>query len=428
MPTLSPLPNRTTARQREAAWIQALLEAFPGPRTMGSAQSAARAASRLALESFGVPGARDEAWRFTDLSLLRQLPPQPLAPATRPERPLPPPGPASWRLSLDAWPLSPDTHWPEGIEPMSEAELEPWLGQAVAPVEPKGNWSVHLNNAIAETVIALRVRGAVSTTLELVSDSGGASGAQAFRILLVLEEGASLQLLQAHRADGPSLTSVVLEAFLQPSSTLRHGLVTRGTDSAAFLAVTAARQAPGSQLVHTSVGAGWGLARHEPVILQSQGQATTELRGLHWARGRQIADTHSRVRFEGPEGTLDQLHKVVAEAEGHSVFNGCVEVPRPAQRTNASQLSRGLLLSDQARIDTKPELQIVADDVRCTHGATISRLRPDELFYLRSRGIDGPLASRLLLRAFCEEVVAQLPLAAKAWNPLSPLLEEAPSR
>ncbi|MFN6339147.1 MAG: hypothetical protein ACK41W_10555, partial [Cyanobacteriota bacterium] len=89
MPTLSPLPNRTTARQREAAWIQALLEAFPGPRTMGSAQSAARAASRLALESFGVPGARDEAWRFTDLSLLRQLAPQPLAPATRPERPLP---------------------------------------------------------------------------------------------------------------------------------------------------------------------------------------------------------------------------------------------------------------------------------------------------------------------------------------------------
>jgi Fe-S cluster assembly protein SufD len=125
------------------------------------------------------------------------------------------------------------------------------------------------------------------------------------------------------------------------------------------------------------------------------------------------------VRFAGPEGNLDQLHKVVADGESRSVFNGCVQVPRLAQRTAAAQLSRGLLLSDRARIDTKPELEIVADDVRCTHGATISRPREEQLFYLRSRGIATAQASRLLLRGFCEEVRAELPDAAEVWSPLS---------
>jgi Fe-S cluster assembly protein SufD len=121
---------------------------------------------------------------------------------------------------------------------------------------------------------------------------------------------------------------------------------------------------------------------------------------------------------------LDQLHKVVADGASHSVFNGSVQVPRQAQRTNAAQLSRGLLLTSRARIDTKPELEIVADDVRCTHGATISRLRDEQLFYLRSRGIAAEQASRLLLRGFCEDVRAELPDAAEVWAPLSFLLPE----
>jgi Fe-S cluster assembly protein SufD len=97
-----------------------------------------------------------------------------------------------------------------------------------------------------------------------------------------------------------------------------------------------------------------------------------------------------------------------------------------AQRTDASQLSRSLLLSERARVDTKPELEIVADDVRCRHGATISRLQQNELFYLQSRGINAPQAAKLLLRSFCQEVVAQLPQAAQVWDPLAPMLTEGP--
>jgi Fe-S cluster assembly scaffold protein SufB len=100
-------------------------------------------------------------------------------------------------------------------------------------------------------------------------------------------------------------------------------------------------------------------------------------------------------------------------------------VPRLAQRTNAAQLSRNLLLSNQARIDTKPELEIVADDVRCAHGATVTRLQQNELFYLQSRGISAAVAAGLLKRGFCQEVLRDLPAAAAGWEPLKRLLAEA---
>jgi Fe-S cluster assembly protein SufD len=100
------------------------------------------------------------------------------------------------------------------------------------------------------------------------------------------------------------------------------------------------------------------------------------------------------------------------------VFNGAVQVPREAQRTDAAQLSRSLLLSDRARIDTKPELEIVADDVKCAHGATVSQLQSEELFYLRSRGIAEAQAARLLLDGYCQEVLRDLPAAAAQWTPL----------
>ncbi|MEB3301213.1 MAG: Fe-S cluster assembly protein SufD [Cyanobacteriota bacterium] len=424
MPTLSPLPSRQSALAG-TSWIQALLQAHPASlATLEAPQLRERLAARLALESTSLPGKREEAWRFTDLSLLTQIPPRPLEPAVGNTKSQAWPAPHSWRLSLNAWPEAGETTWPEGIEPLHGPELEAQLGRVLAATETADHWSVLLNSAIAQPVVALRIGPGVRTCLEVVSDSEQRAGVQAHRLLLVLEEGACLDLLQVHQADGPSLCSVVVEAQLGPNSTLRHGQVSHGSNHGVLLAMTAVNQAPGSSYTLTSVGSGWGLARQEPVILQSEGQATSQLRGLHWVNDHQISDTHSRVKFTGPAGQLDQVHKVVAEAEGRSVFNGCIQVPREAQRTKAAQLSRSLLLSDRARIDTKPELEIVADDVRCTHGATISRLQQNELFYLQSRGIAAPQASRLLLRGFCEEVVCQLPSAAQGWSPLSSLLQE----
>jgi FeS assembly protein SufD len=422
MPAVSSPPRHTPSRQfqERQAWIQALLEAFAeGPLTQE------RQSARLALAATDLPGRSQEAWRFTDLSLLPQLAPQPLSPPTSPRRPLPAPHSTSWRLQLDAGATSADLSWPEGLEPVPPSLLPASLGMALTGTAADDHWSAQLNCAIASDLLALRIRGRVAPCLELVSDTGPHAGVQPLRLVLLLEDGADLDLLQVHQATGPNLTSVVLEVHMGRDAVLRHGVVAEGTDNAVLLATTAVRQAPGSFYDQASVCSGWGLVRQEPVILQSDGQARTRLRGLQWVEGRQMADTHSRVRFAGPGGTLDQLHKVVADGEGRSVFNGCVQVPRQAQRTQAAQLSRGLLLSDRARIDTKPELEIVADDVRCTHGATISRLQEEELFYLRSRGVGATQAARLLLRGFCEEVRASLPDAAAVWDPLSTLLSEA---
>ena len=133
---------------------------------------------------------------------------------------------------------------------------------------------------------------------------------------------------------------------------------------------------------------------------------------------------NSFMRFDGPDGEFDQLQKNLVSGHSHTVFNGAVSVPKVAQKTNASQLSRNLMLSPRARVDTKPELEIVADDVRCTHGATVSQLQEDQLFYLRSRGISEIEAAKLLLRGYCKEITSSLPVEAERWLPLDYLLNQ----
>jgi Fe-S cluster assembly protein SufD len=348
-----------------------------------------------------LPGRRHEDWRFTDLGALAALEPRLLDGAD----PLA-------RISL-----------PAHVRRLGETEAAPWFGQALAATASADHWPVRLNTGAEPTLLALQVSGAAAP-LELAFDAGAASGLAAFRLLLVLEAGASLELLLRPCSSCANGLSLVTEVILEPGATLRLGSLGLGHSQACLLQHTAVLQESGSRLEHTAVCGGWALARQEPRILQRHGAAVTRLRGLQVGRDRQVADTHSFVRFEGPDGELDQLHKAVADDQARSVFNGAVQVPRAAQRTNAAQLSRNLLLSDRARIDTKPELEIVADDVKCAHGATVSRLRTDELFYLRSRGIAAAQAAQLLQRAFCEEVLRELPAAALPHRPLERLLAE----
>jgi Fe-S cluster assembly protein SufD len=128
--------------------------------------------------------------------------------------------------------------------------------------------------------------------------------------------------------------------------------------------------------------------------------------------GDRTADTHSLIVFNAPHGTAKQLNKCIADDRSHGVFNGRIYVPKIAQETDASQLSRNLLLSSKARIDTKPELEIVADNVKCAHGATVSQLEEDEVFYLQSRGIDAIAARKLLKFAFAVEVLNKIPVVS----------------
>ena len=386
--------------------------------------AASRRRAAEALAHLPLPSRRDEAWRFTDPAPLTAVRPV-LLPEPAAALPLPAAAAGSLRLCLDGRtdPLA-GVDLPEGLEAIEGAELQELLGQVLTATGSAALWPVLLNGATASRVLALRVRGAVTPTLELVSEAGSAEGVLPLRLLLLLEPRASLEVLQVHRSAGANLTSVVLEARLGEGASLRHGLLAPGNEAGGLLVSLAVEQGPGSTFSGVSAHGGWALGRLEPRLVQREGAATSVLRALQLADGRQISDTHSQMVFAGPDGRLDQLHKAVADGQGRSVFNGAVQVPRAAQRTDAAQLSRNLLLSDRARIDTKPELEIVADDVRCAHGATVSRLQLDELFYLQSRGIAADQAARLLLRGFCEEVLQELPAAARPWQPLVSLLGE----
>jgi Fe-S cluster assembly protein SufD len=147
-------------------------------------------------------------------------------------------------------------------------------------------------------------------------------------------------------------------------------------------------------------------------ILQTGEQTQTTLNGLTMIWGNQLGDTHSAIALNYPYGVSRQLHKCIVGDRAHAVFNGKVFVPKPAQQTDAGQLNRNLLLSSKARVDTKPQLEITADNVKCAHGATVSQLEDDEIFYLQSRGIDENAARNLLINAFAAEIINEIPLSS----------------
>jgi len=375
---------------------------------------------RAALERLGLPTRRQEAWRLTNLKRLAALAELPASGKTT-TRTLPPASEGVVRLVLDGSGASlEDQVWPEGISLLSSTELEQALGHTLDRCGCAEAWPVEFNHASSHQLLALRIRGKVPP-LELVL--AGGEGLVATRVLLLLEEKAELELLEVVLAEGASAHSHVLEAHLGQEAVLRHGFLASADGQASLLTHLAVEQETRSHYALTSVVTGWSLGRVEPRVVQVDGQAETTLKGLAVTSADQQLATHTAVRFDGPEGELDQLQKCLASGQSHTIFNGAIEVPRIAQRTNAAQLSRNLLLSGQARVDTKPELEIVADDVRCAHGATVSQLQEDELFYLQSRGIAAQDAAALLLRGACQEVIEQLPAAAQTWRPLERVME-----
>ena len=147
-------------------------------------------------------------------------------------------------------------------------------------------------------------------------------------------------------------------------------------------------------------------------ILQTGEQTETTLNGLSIAVGKQTSDTHSAIALNHPYGVSKQIQKNIIGDKAHAVFNGKVFVPKPAQLTDASQLNRNLLLSTKARVDTKPQLEITADNVKCAHGATVSQLEDDEIFYLQSRGINQDDSRKLLINAFAGEIINYIPVVS----------------
>ena len=161
-----------------------------------------------------------------------------------------------------------------------------------------------------------------------------------------------------------------------------------------------------------SVTLGARLSRLDLNVVQAAEGAECAIDGVALIGGEQLADTHTLIDHAKPHGVSRQLHKCIAGGSAHAVFNGKILVREGAQRTDSSQSSRNLLLSGKAQVDTKPQLEIFADDVKCAHGATVGQLEPDEVFYLRSRGLSEATARNLLTYAFGAEVIERIPLGS----------------
>lgn len=226
----------------------------------------------------------------------------------------------------------------------------------------------------------------------------------------VAERNCQLTIVEEYSGTASYLTNAVTEVFLGENAQINHTRLQQESDTAYHIGKTAVSQQRDSRYTLTEINLGAKLSRHSPQVYQTGEQTETNLNGLTVAKDKQTADTHSVIGLQHPHGTTDQLHKCLVSDRAHTIFNGKVFVPKPAQLTNASQLNRNLLLSPKARVDTKPQLQITADNVKCSHGATVSQLEPDEIFYLRSRGLSEDDARQLLIDAFVTEIIERIPV------------------
>jgi Fe-S cluster assembly protein SufD len=236
------------------------------------------------------------------------------------------------------------------------------------------------------------------------------------RTLIVLEQRSSVTVVQEYlhisASNHPYFNNAVTEIWLGDTAKLNHTRIQDEDITAIHIGKTAVSQSQHSSYTGNSIDLGSKLSRHNWEIFQIGAQTETNLNGLAMVNGEQESDTHSTIALTKPHGTTNQLHKCIVDDRAHAIFNGKVFVPQAAQQTNAGQLNRNLLLSSTARIDTKPQLEITADNVKCSHGATVSQLEDDEIFYLQSRGLDVETAKILLINAFAVEIIDRIPVAS----------------
>ena len=383
---------------------------------------------RNSLSERGMPCKKDEAWRLSNLKCLNSflsLPAFDDSEGIKSKPTLPEKDENRERIIIHPNKNSvSNTNLPKGIEKLNDKEIENNLGKIVKSTNIKNDVSVSLNQASSSNILALKVKSNFKQSLEIVIPSIEKKSIST-RILLLIEEGAKLDLLQIFLGDNTSAQNHLIEIKLESKVELTHGLISLGEDQeSSSICTLAVEQAKNSKYSIHSIHHGWDYSRFEPRIIQREGEASTIIKGLQVTKSREQIATHSLIRFEGPNGKLDQLQKAVASENSHCIFNGSIEVPQKAQKTEAAQLSRNLLLSKRARVDTKPELEIVADDVRCTHGATVSQLQDEELFYLLSRGIDNEHANSLLLKGYYDEVISHFPQGAEKWNFIEKLIKD----
>ena len=230
------------------------------------------------------------------------------------------------------------------------------------------------------------------------------------RVLIVAESESAATIIESYEATDESVyfTNAVVEVFVGANARVTHYKVQRESDAVFHIATTQVELERDAHYDLTTITLGARLSRHGIHVKMAHAGASCAVDGLYLVGTGQHADTHSLIDHIAPHCTSRQLYKGILDGKSRAVFNGKVFVRRDAQQTDAQQTNKNLLLSTDARVDTKPQLEIFADDVKCAHGATVGQLEEEELFYLLSRGLHTELARNLLTYGFAEELVEKL--------------------
>ena len=294
-------------------------------------------------------------------------------------------------------------------QPQYEAQIREQLS-----LNSQASGLTALNTALFSSGAFVLIRRGVELTAPIhllfrsIVENGSAPAAFP-RVIVIAEENSAATIVETYIGHRDVyLNDVVVNLVVGNGARVKHYKVQNESTAAFHVASTFAIAGRDASYESTSINLGALLSRHDiAVTLQDEGGACA-VDGLYLIGGDQHSDTHSVIDHRVAHCTSRQLYKGVLDGKSHAVFNGKVFVRHGAQQTDAQQTNKNLLLSDDARIDTKPQLEIFADDVKCAHGAAVGQLNEDELFYLESRGLNPALARNMLTYGFAEEVIDRI--------------------
>jgi Fe-S cluster assembly protein SufD len=374
------------------------------------------------VRQLGLPTIRNERWKYTNLNALAAAAFEPAAPEASSGSPGPLPSLLGgcrvvfvnglYRADLSAGSL------PPGVTLTSQAVLlreNPARARALFADHDAGADSLGaLNLAFARDGYIIEIAGGanVEEPIELLhlTTPGATAAAYHTRNAIIVQTGSSAAVIETFLHDGATVywAQPVTEIRVGPGATLRHYKDQNEGAKAFHTATTDVRVAEKGRYENFVLTTGAVLSRNEiTVVLDGRG-AACRLDSAYLARGRQHADNTTAIIHAKPQTTSVEVYKGVLDQQARGVFQGRIVVEKDAQKADGHQLNKTILLSDRAEIDTKPELEIFADDVKCSHGAAAGELDEDALFYLRARGIDQADARRMLVEAFVGETLENI--------------------
>ncbi len=350
--------------------LRALVERQNDPR-LGDLRE--RAFKHFAAEGF--PTLKDEDWKYTNVASAAN---------------------GEWSVS-------------EGVneQQLSEIDIE-----ILSRFEFDRNGFTALNLAFADVRI---VRIAKETSLDepIEFTFEGENGKATFpHIIVIAEAGSKATIVETYSSNAKSFTNAAVQVIVEDDASITHYRVQKDSPEAFNYGVTEVTLRSGSSYDSTNINLGGGLSRHDIEVKFTAEGGEAWVDGLYMLNGSQHHDTHSIIDHTVPNCLSHQNYRGVLNDKSRAVFNGKVFVRENASGTDAQQQNKNLLLSNDARVDTKPQLEIFNDDVKCSHGATVGQLEEEELFYLLTRGLPETLARNLLTYGFAEEIINKIAIEA----------------